>query len=193
MENKSISAISLPPTEESPNGSCKIYISPDLTYGEITQLLCTLMFHTMNSFYQVYRDNIIQTNLNQKVEVNKKEARKVPLSEDAVMTEKELDAAIASAGYQIHDTMNIAVSNVLNDFLQVDPNLSFLSPEDLITNEAILKAEEECLTSLLDTLSPAQLAVANVHLLKLKERISKARDDYARLQLEETQKESNES
>lgn len=169
----------------------QVYIHPDLKYPEFLQLLSTVLLHGMKAYLSAFTNSIHDANINQKVEANKKTARKNPIPQEAVMTEKELETAYLNAAYSVHDSANLAVSNVLRMFLPDE--LAFMDPESLITEEAILNAELQALDSKLDTLTDAQKEIAKMRIESIKEDIKRNKDEYARMQLENSKQEQDES
>lgn len=178
MENQNPSkSISVRRVDEN---KCEMYVSPDLSYGEAVQLLSTITLNIMKAFQGVYTKGIHDQNMQIKIRENKHEVPK-----NSTLSDSELDAACLEATYQIHDTMNIAMSNTLRSFLP--PELDFVNPTADIEEEAILRAEEEILNERLASLTPEQKKIANEHLTHIRSHIKDLKDAYAKKQLEEAQ------
>lgn len=164
----------------------KVYIHPELSYPDFMQLLSTLMLHGMNAYLAVYKNQIKQINKQQLIKSNQVNPKdKNHATPVHVLSESELDAACLEATYSIHDLANLTVSNVLKLFLPDE--LAFLNPEELISAEAILKAEETCLNEALSVLTDSQRKIAEERLKSLKTEIKAQKDALAKKLFESEQ------
>lgn len=170
------------PTSNTPQA--KVYIHPELSYPDFMQLLSTLMLHGMNAYLAVYKNQIKQINKQQLIKSNQVNPKdKNHATPVHVLSESELDAACLEATYSIHDLANLTVSNVLKIFLPDE--LAFLNPEELISAEAILRAEETCLNEALSVLTDSQRKIAEERLKSLKTEIKAQKDALAKKLFEE--------
>lgn len=170
----------------------KVYIHPELSYPDFMQLLSTLMLHGMNAYLAVYKNQIKQINKQQLIKSNQVNPKdKNHATPVHVLSESELDAACLEATYSIHDLANLTVSNVLKLFLPDE--LAFLNPEELISAEAILKAEETCLNEALSVLTDSQRKIAEERLKSLKTEIKAQKDALAKKLFESEQNAASES
>lgn len=172
------------PASNSPQA--KVYIHPELSYPDFMQLLSTLMLHGMNAYLAVYKNQIKQMNKQQLIKFNQVNPKdKTHATPVHVLSESELDAACLEATYSIHDLANLTVSNVLKMFLPDE--LAFLNPEELISAEAILRAEETCLNEALGSLTDSQRKIAEERLKALKTEIKAQKDALAKKLFESEQ------